>query len=163
MASDLKDFFLASPMQGNEYMKIHIKNMPQDIIDTYNLQDVVTPDGYVYIKIKKGMYGLKQAAVLAYNNLVNNLRQHGYAPIPQTVGLWKHKTLPTTFCLCVDDFGIKYFKKEHADHLLNALKTKYKISVDWNGTNYCGLTLKWNYALGYVDVSMPGYIPRLLG
>ena len=91
---------------------------------------------------KKGMYGLKQAAVLAYNNLVNNLREHGYAPIPQTVGLWKHKTLPTTFCLCVDDFGIKYFKKEHADHLLNALRTKYKISVDWTGSNYCGLHLK---------------------
>ena len=114
-------------------------------------------------RLKKGMYGLKQAAVLAYNNLVNNLRQHGYAPIPQTVGLWKHKTLLTTFCLCVNDFGIKCFKKEHADHLLNALKTKYKISVVWNGTNYCGLTLKWNYALGHVNVSMPGYIPRLLG
>ena len=129
-------------MDGNEYIKIHIKNIPQDIIDTYNLQNIVTPDGYVYIKIKKGMYRLKQAAVLAYNNLVNNLREHGYAPIPQTVGLWKHKTLPTTFCLCFDNFGIKYFKKEHADHLLNALKTKYKILVDWNGTNYCGLTLK---------------------
>ena len=54
-------------------------------------------------------------------------------------------------------------KKEHIDHLLNALKTKYTISVDWNGTKYCGLTLKQNYVLGYIDVSMPGYIPRLLG
>ena len=32
MASDLKDFFLATPMDRNEYMKIHIKNIPQDII-----------------------------------------------------------------------------------------------------------------------------------
>ena len=97
MASDLKDFFLATPMDGNEYMKTHIKNIPQDIIDMYNLQNLVTSGGYVYIRIKKRMYGLKQAGVLAYNNLFNNLREHGYVTIPQTVGLWKHKTLPTTF------------------------------------------------------------------
>ena len=59
MESDLKYFFLATPMDWNEYMKIHIKNIPQDIIDTYNLQNIVTPDKYIYIKTKKGMYVLK--------------------------------------------------------------------------------------------------------
>ena len=34
--------------------------------------------GYVYIKIKKIMYGLKQAVVWALKNLVNNLSPHGY-------------------------------------------------------------------------------------
>ena len=78
------------------------------------------------------MYGLKQAAVLAYDNLVSTLAPHGYHLIPHTVGLWAHETRPTTFCLCVDDFGIKYFNKADADHLLHALGTKYTTLVDWS-------------------------------
>ena len=162
MAADLKDFFLASPMDSPEFMKIPLKHIPEDIITTYNLRNLVTSDGYVYVKIKKGMYGLKQAAILAYNNLVNNLQEDGYFPIPHTVGLWKHATRKTIFCLCVDDFGIKYFNKDDANHLLTSLQKHYTISTDWQGTNYCGLTIKWNYPAQYVDISMPGYIEKLL-
>ena len=31
-----------------------------------------------------------------------------------------------------------------------------------SGSNYCGLHFEWNYKLGYVDVSMPGYIAKTL-
>ena len=30
------------------------------------------------------------------------------------------------------------------------------------GAHYCGLSLQWNYNNGFVDISMPGYIPKLL-
>jgi hypothetical protein len=80
------------------------------------------------------MYGLKQAALLAYQHLVNQLAPHGYHPCPYTTGLWEHDTRPTKFCLCVDDFGVKYFSTADADHLLNSLRQHYKISVDWAGT-----------------------------
>jgi hypothetical protein len=30
------------------------------------------------------------------------------------------------------------------------------------GTDYCGLSIKWNYAKRYVDISMPGYIDAVL-
>jgi hypothetical protein len=62
----------------------------------------------------------------------------------------------------VDNFGIKYFSKDDADHLLNALRTQYTISTNWNGNNYCGLTLHWHYNLGYVDISIPGYVFKAL-
>ena len=108
------------------------------------------------------MYGLKAAALLAYNQLVTTLQQYGYHPVEGTMGLWKHISRPLHFCLCVDDFGIKYFNKDDLDHFLNSLSTKYKYSVDWLGTNYCGLTLRWNYDKGYVDILMPGYIDSAL-
>jgi hypothetical protein len=38
----------------------------------------------------------------------------------------------------VDDFGVKYVGKEHADHLVASLKTKYKLVEDWAGDLYCG-------------------------
>ena len=162
MGADLKDYFLASPMPENEYMRIHSKYFPDDINQHYNIAALVAPDGYVYVRIKKGMYGLKQAALLAYTHLINQLAPHGYRPCPFTTGLWRHDTRPTVFCLCVDDFGIKYFNKSDADHLLSSLQEHYKISVDWEGKNYCGLTLDWNYSKGYVDISMLGYIDKLL-
>jgi hypothetical protein len=78
------------------------------------------------------------------------------------MGLWTHDTRPTKYCLCVDDFRVKYFCDEDADHLLTSLRAHYKISVDWEGKNYCALSIKWNYANKYVDVSMPGYIAATL-
>ena len=79
MSLDLKDFFLATPMEHAEYMKVQTKYFPTDISEYYNLHDK-EHNGYIYIKIQKGMYGLKQAAVLAYKNLIKNLAPFGYAP-----------------------------------------------------------------------------------
>ena len=158
MSADLKDFFLATPMEGNEYMKVPYKHFPQDIRDRYGLDKKVTSSGHIFIKIKKGMYGLKQAAILAYEQLRKHLEKHGYRPIRGTVGMWGHDSKPTKFCVCVDDFGIKYYNKADAEHLLACLREKYKCTTDWDGKNYCGLTLDWHYDDGYVDVSMPGYV-----
>jgi hypothetical protein len=108
------------------------------------------------------MYGLKQAALLAYQHLVKQLTPCGYHPCPYTTGFWEHDTRRTTFCLCVDDFGVTYFSKPDAEHLLAALRDNYKISVDWDGNNYCGLVIDWNYPNNYADISMPGYIPSAL-
>ena len=160
--ADLKDHFLATPMEGNEFMRVHSKYFFEDIRQEYDIDELTADDGYVYIKIKKGMYGLKQAALLAYNHLVNILEPFGYYPCPYTTGLWKHKTRQTVFCLCVDDFGIKYFNEDDREHLLDALKSNYKISTDLEGTHYCGLKLDWNYAKGIVDISMPDYVIQTL-
>jgi len=59
MSLDLKDFFLATPMARPEYMRIHSKHFPQDITDIYNIANLIEEDDYVYVKIKKGIYGLK--------------------------------------------------------------------------------------------------------
>ena len=49
LSCDLKDFFLATPMIKPEYMRILYKYIPQDIKDMYNLDEKVTPDGYIYV------------------------------------------------------------------------------------------------------------------
>ena len=100
MSADLKDFFPATPMEGDEYMKVNYKHFPEDIRRRYKLQEKVTASGHIYIKIKRDMYGLKQAAILAYDNLKKNLEPHGYRPIVGTAGMWEHETRPTKFCVC---------------------------------------------------------------
>ena len=52
LSADLKDHFLASPMDRPEYMRIPLDIFPPDIISKYNL-DRIAHNGYVYIKIKR--------------------------------------------------------------------------------------------------------------
>ena len=85
----------------------------------------------VHIKIRKAVYGLPQAGILANKKLRIKLEPHGYFEHKNTTGLWYHKTQPILFTLVVDDFGVKYVGKENVDHLINCLKSaKYKLTND---------------------------------
>ncbi len=64
--------------------------------------------------------------------------------------------------LVVDDFLIKYTKKEDAQHLIDALEKDYTISTDWDATKYTGLTIHWDYAKRKVYMHMPGYLAKAL-
>ena len=108
------------------------------------------------------MPGLKQAGKVANDRLVTHRAKYGYAPCKRTPALWKHESRPITFTLCVDKFGIKYFGKQHSDHLLNALQNLCSTIVDWKGELYLGLTSKWDYIRRQVNLSMPDYIPSVL-
>ena len=162
MSIDIKDYFLQSFLPEPEYMKIHGKYFFEDIRKQYDIDKIIDEDGFVYCKIVKGMYGLKQAAMLGRENIITVLKPFGYYPDPMSPNIWQHTTRPTKFCLCVDDFGVKYFSQKDLDHLIIALQTTFKISIDMKGDKYCGLHLKWNYDLGYVDVSMPEFVLNTL-
>ena len=108
------------------------------------------------------MYGLPQAGILAKRLLTTRLDKHGNCPVQHTPGLWRHKWWLVTFALVVDDFGVKYVGKQNAQHLIDTLKQWYKVSEDWSGSRYCGMTINWQYNKGYVDISMPRYIKQML-
>ena len=46
-------------------MRIPLKIILQEIIDAYNLTALVDDQGWIYMHTKKGMYGLKQAGIIA--------------------------------------------------------------------------------------------------
>jgi hypothetical protein len=62
----------------------------------------------------------------------------------------------------VDDFGVKYVGKAHAQHLIDNLASFYELTVDWEATKYCGITLDWDYTNRTVDLSMPNYVADAL-
>jgi hypothetical protein len=162
MTMDIKNFYLCAPLDRSEFMKMPISIFPQHVIDQYNLMEFVYK-GYIWIEIKRSIYGLPQAGKLANEYLRQKLAPHGYFEVKHTPGLWKHITRPITFTLTVDDFGVKYVGKQHALHLLSILEKEFEsVSTDWDGVLYCGITLEWNYEEGWVDISMPGYIKKVL-
>eukprot|EP00804_Cyclotella_cryptica_P028359 CCRYP_016427-RA/>CCRYP_016427-RA protein AED:0.05 eAED:0.03 QI:0/0/0/1/1/1/2/0/1237 len=160
MTIDIKDFYLNTPMARPEFMRLKLADIPEDFITLYNLRNLATPDGYVYVRIQKGMYGLPQAGIIAQQLLESRLVANGYRQSTVTPGFWKHDWRPISFALCVDDFGVKYVGNEHAKHLLQALNAHYATSHDWKGDRYLGLTITWDYPRKQVHLSMPGYCQK---
>jgi hypothetical protein len=109
----IKNYYLGTPLPRFEYMKMLLSHFPEEIVQKYNL-NALAVDGWVYIKIRKGMYGLKQAGLLAIQLLQTRLAPFGYYPARHTPGLWLHKTRPISFTLMVEDFAVKYVGKQHA-------------------------------------------------
>jgi hypothetical protein len=117
----------------------------------------------VYCEIQMGMYGLPQAGgIIAQQLLEERLQKHGYRQSQTTPGLWKHDTCPISFSLAVNNFGVKYVGEENAQHLLDTVRQYCKCSCKWEGEQYCGLTIKWDYKDKKVHVSMSGYVPKAL-
>jgi hypothetical protein len=142
-------------------MKMLLSHFTAEIVQKYNL-NALDVDGWVYIETLKGMYGLKQAGLLANQLLQTRLAPFGYYPACHTPGLWLHKTRPISFTLVVDDFAVKYAVKQYAEHLQNALLRTYELKTDWTATVYSGVTLKWDYKNRICDISMPGYASKVL-
>mmetsp|Transcript_9681 Transcript_9681/g.13929 ORF Transcript_9681/g.13929 Transcript_9681/m.13929 type:complete len:126 (+) Transcript_9681:412-789(+) len=125
-------------MTRPEYLGIPIKNIPQAIIDSYNLQEYVV-DGIAYFKVNKGMYGLPQAGKIANDQLIEFLKLQVYKECNITLELWRHETRDITFWLVVNDFGIKY--DNNLQHLLMVPKKHYKVSIDMKGEKFLEIKL----------------------
>ena len=57
--AEIKHFYLNIILQDPDFMRIPLKIIPQEIIDAYNLTEMVYNQGWIYMRIEKGFYGLK--------------------------------------------------------------------------------------------------------
>ena len=69
MGMDISNMYLNTPLDRFKYMRMHQRDVPQEIIDKYKVHNKIGPNGYIYIEICKAIYGLKQAGKLANNQL----------------------------------------------------------------------------------------------
>jgi hypothetical protein len=162
MTMDISNFYLMTPLKRPEFIRINLRDIPDEIIKEYKLKDIATANGSIYIRADKGMYGLPQSGLLANELLEKRLNKRGYHQSKLVPGLWSHKWRPVQFTLVVDDFGVKYVGKEHAKHLKDTLEENYKVTTEWDGKRYIGITLDWDYKRRQVHLSMPGYVKKAL-
>jgi hypothetical protein len=159
--ADISDFYLNTILPRSEYLRIPLKYLPAEIIDMFHLTPFIH-NGYVLFEVLKGMYGLPQAGILAQNDLVCHLKEHGYIQSEFVPCLFRHITRNISFTLVVDDFGVKYQLKDDADHLFSTLRLKYKLKVDWEGRQYLGRRIVFDYSELTVTIDMPDYIPKVI-
>ena len=67
-------------------MCISLKIIPQEIIDAYNLTTLVDNQGWIYMRTEKGTYRLKQAGIIANQELVKYMAPYQYQPAQHTTG-----------------------------------------------------------------------------
>ncbi len=73
MTLKIKNFYLSA----QEYMHIPFALSPPCIIEQYALKDKVL-NGHIYLEMRRAMWGLPQAGILANKLLKKRLAPHGY-------------------------------------------------------------------------------------
>jgi hypothetical protein len=79
MMMDVNKYYLGTPLPRFEYMHMLLSRFPEEFVNKYNLK-ALEVDSWVYIEIRKRMYGLKQAGLLANKLLQKRLAPFGYYP-----------------------------------------------------------------------------------
>ena len=162
MTLDIKDFYLGTPLEESEYMRVPLKYIPLALQEQHNLKILAHNDA-VIMRIDKSIYGLKQAGILSQQRLIAHLAEHGYLQCKFTPCLFMNATNGTAFTLVVDDFLVKYKNESAKLHLINCLQELYQITVDTAQVQkYVGITIDYNRAKRYMDLSMPGYVDKAL-
>ena len=87
MTLDISNFYLMTPLKRPEYICMKLADIPQEVIDEYNLQNKATPDGFIHIVTNTDMYGLPQAGLLANELLEKRLNKNGYKQSKLVPGL----------------------------------------------------------------------------
>ena len=70
--ADIGNFYTNSRLESPEYMRIHERDIPDEVKEEYNVDQYIANDRYVYCEINGAMYGLKAAGYIA--NKIKTLR-----------------------------------------------------------------------------------------
>ena len=73
----IRNYYLATPLDYPEYVKIKLTNIPQEFIDQYNLHDCVHKV-WVYFEIRNGLYDIPRSSSLTNDLLETRLLKHDY-------------------------------------------------------------------------------------
>jgi hypothetical protein len=77
MTIDISNFYLMTPLHHAEFIHIKLCDIADEVVDEYKLREKATKDSSVYMRAKRGMYGLPQAGLLATQLLKKCLNKHG--------------------------------------------------------------------------------------
>ena len=86
MGIDIKNFYLNTPMDRPEYLKMKLDNFPDDVIEHYGLQEKADDRGFVVTRVEKGMYGLPHVGIIAQKLLEERLNKENYRQSATTPG-----------------------------------------------------------------------------
>jgi hypothetical protein len=88
MTMDISNFYLMTPLHCAEFIQFKLSDIPNEVTREYKLREKATKNRSIYIRAKRGMYGLPQAGLLAEELLEKRLNKHGYRQSKLVPGLW---------------------------------------------------------------------------
>jgi hypothetical protein len=159
---DLTDFYLGTHPQ---FIKIYIASYSLEVLSRLRLHPFVQTDKhskkYIIFHADKTLYGVKEAGKLSNLQLVRLLLSFGFVET-STPCLFRHPTRPITFCLVVDDFGVKHTDRHDFDYLFSCLATLYHVKAHPLASRFLGFTIHHDRQARTLSLAYPGYIDALL-
>jgi hypothetical protein len=101
-------------------MRVALKDIHAAIKERYRL-DLSAIDGYLYVWIIKGTYGLPQAGILTNKDFVLYLQMAGLFQQTTKPSLVIQQTQSILFYQVVYQFDVKYGGAEHAEQMIHVL------------------------------------------
>ncbi len=102
---DLTDFYLGTYLSHQDFIRIPMNLIPQDVIDFYDLTQYIT-NMALFCSMHKTHYGLPQSGALSQQRLFQHLHENSYDQLPSTSSVFLNKSGSIRFTLVVDDFGV---------------------------------------------------------
>ena len=123
------------------------------------------PDGDI-VRLKKYLYGLKQAGYEWQQNVSSFLAESGYLQSeadPLVFSHWVNEDF-IIMSLHVDDFYVISSKTSMLDNLYESLRAKYgDVSLkDGDLLAYLGMQISVDHELGNITLSQPAYVQKLI-
>ena len=83
----LKNFYPGTPLNRYKYMKMPPSIFPKHVTKQYDLRNKAK-NGFIYLEIRRAIYGLPQAGALANKQLKEQLAPAAYYEVRHILGLW---------------------------------------------------------------------------
>ena len=97
---DTSNNYLNSDLPKVEYIWFRMDLIPGAFVCRYNLYTMIAPDGFIYTRMNKMWYGLKQAGRIAHDDMVQHLAADRKYIIADLIkGCFCHKTHNIDFTL----------------------------------------------------------------
>ncbi len=107
MCLDIIFFYLTTKLEYFENMRMPPDLFPLWIQIQYYMIRLAYKE-FVHLEMRRAVWGLPQAGILANKRLHWKLAPFGYFEHANTPGLWYHVLWPIMFTLVVNNFGVKY-------------------------------------------------------
>lgn len=146
---DVKTAFLNGTLIENIYMR-----QPEGF----------TVDENKVCKLKKSIYGLKQAAMVWNTEIDNHLKSLGFINLSTDTCIYKRKTVldEMFIILYVDDLIVIGTDEKCLHEFGENLKQKFELKILPNLDQFLGINIKWDKTNNVIELSQERYIVELL-
>ena len=157
--ADLKDMYIMADNPHRTFLWMDAKYLDAPTIAKYQLAPFIH-SGRVLLRLRKCLFGMPDAGALAKLFLDRTcLNPHGYWEDPLINGVYRHRTNGTEFLLVTDDFNVLCNDQATKDHLLTALRTKFEVTIDHQGTKWLGCEVSRSPA--GISITIPGAAKKI--
>jgi hypothetical protein len=161
--ADSRSFRLVFCLANNYHMELAQADVSSAYLNGHLEETIfmMAPEGSDDIcwRLKRPLYGLKQAGHNWRQHVDKTLQEAGYQPCDADPGLYFWRTSPKQafLALHVDDMLIATQDKDLQDKTIKSLQAKYKLKVDLHPTWLLHMRITYNQELGQLKLDQQAY------